>query len=179
MNLVLIGYRGTGKSTVARLLAATLGWERVDTDELIEQATGREIREIFATDGEAAFRDLESQAIKGCAGRRRTVIATGGGAVLRPENRHALRESGRLVWLTAPPSVIIGRLREDPGTASRRPPLTSADGLDEILRVLAEREPVYRSCADLTIDTQGRSPQEVTETILSQLKHDILVENCP
>src|SRR4051812_17648318 len=102
-RLFLIGYRGTGKSTVGPLLAAALGWEFADADDLIEAAAGRSVADIFAAEGEAGFRDREAAALAElCRGERR-VVATGGGAVLRPANRELLAASGFVAWLTAPP----------------------------------------------------------------------------
>src|SRR5262245_20065648 len=126
MNLSLIGYRGTGKTTVARLLALQLGWEWVDADVEIQLRAGKSIATIFADDGETAFRDLESLVTVALAGRNRIVIATGGGVVLREENRRRLRLSGKVVWLMAAPQTIMARMAQDSSTGERRPALTKA-----------------------------------------------------
>jgi shikimate kinase len=170
MNVVLIGYRGTGKSTVARILAERLGWPWFDSDERIESLAKRTIAEIFADDGEEAFRDWETQVVRDLATRQQCVLALGGGAVLREANRGALANSGRVVWLTAPPEVLWQRIREDHGTAARRPSLTPQGGITEITATLAAREPIYRQCADAVVDTCGRTPEEVVGAILEQLK---------
>src|SRR5262245_52270763 len=134
VRIILIGYRGTGKTTVGRLLAERLGWEFADADDHIEASAGRSIAAIFATEGEgeAAFRDYEAAAIRELCQCERIVIATGGGAVLRPDNRELLRSAGFVAWLTATPETIWERLRGDPTTAARRPNLTPAGGIDEV-----------------------------------------------
>ena len=166
MNITLIGYRGTGKSTVARLVASRLGWNWVDADECLEERAKQTISEIFASEGEAGFRVRESALLNELTARDQTVIAAGGGAVLRPENRLAIRRCGFTVWLVASPSTIQQRVSLDPSSASRRPPLTSHRELDEIRHLLAQREPLYRECADLTVDTDRQSPDQVAEQIV-------------
>ncbi|MCE9545663.1 MAG: shikimate kinase [Planctomycetia bacterium] len=169
MNLVLIGYRGTGKTSVARHLAERLGWTSLDTDVEIERVAGRSIAELFADEGQEAFRDCETAAVTAAAGGDRQVIAVGGGAVLRPQNRHILSAAGKLVWLTASPETIHRRLTADPATPGQRPDLTSSGGLTEIRTVLADRESVYRQCADLEVDTEGKDLAAVAEEILGRL----------
>jgi shikimate kinase len=168
MNLFLIGYRGTGKSAVARLLAERLGWPWVDADDEIERRAGKAIAQIFADDGEPAFRDWETQVIADLAKRDQSVIALGGGAVMRPENREAIRQQGYFVWLCASPETIWRRLQADAATASRRPNLTAAGGITEIIATLHEREPIYRQCAQFSVDTENKSPAEVADAILAQ-----------
>jgi shikimate kinase len=164
-SIFLIGYRGTGKSTVARLLAARLGWNWLDADAVLEARAGRTVREIFADEGEAGFRDHEAQVLKELAGCQRCVIATGGGVVLRHENRRLMRSAGPVIWLTADAETIWKRLQEDATTAERRPALT-VGGLAEVRQLLEIREPWYRECASLTVDTAGRSPEDVAVWIL-------------
>lgn len=167
-NVALIGYRGTGKSTVARLLALRLGWDWVDADVEIELRAGKSIAAMFADDGEAAFRDLESAVVADLARRERTVIALGGGAVLREANPAALAASF-VVWLRASVEAICARLAADPTTADRRPNLTVGGGRAEIEALLAEREPIYRRAAALVVDTDDKTPAEVAEAIFFQL----------
>ena len=169
MNLILIGYRATGKTTLARLLAERLGWSWVDLDEQIERAAGKPIAQIFAEDGEPAFRDLESKTVKEWCGRDAVVVAAGGGAPLREENRRAMKAAGKVIWLTASPQTIHARMQADATTAARRPALTATGGLEEIVRLLAQREPIYRQTADLVIDTEDRSPEWLVDELLGRL----------
>lgn len=172
--LVLIGYRGTGKTSVAQHVALALGWDWVDADVEIELRAGKSIREIFADEGEPAFRDLESLVLSVLLRRRQTVLATGGGAVLRSENREMLAHVARTgqayrVWLTASVETILARLEADAATRERRPALTNAAPADEVRKLLAEREPWYRECADLTVDTNDRSLSDVAQAIVRGL----------
>lgn len=171
--LVLIGYRGTGKSTVAHELAQRLGWPAVDLDDEIERAAGKSIADIFADDGEEPFRDFESAALACSLERRPLVLATGGGVVGRAANRQLLRAAasagGRVVWLRATPQTIAQRLAADMATQSRRPNLTSAGGLGEIVSLLARRTPWYQECADLVVDTECKLPAAVAAEIVGSL----------
>src|SRR5580698_10732446 len=141
MNLVFIGYRATGKTTLARHLAQRLGWEWIDADVEIEQRAGKSIARIFAEDGEPVFRDLEATVIAELCGREEIVLAAGGGAPLREASRRAMRQSGHVVWLTATPPTILARMTADATTAARRPNLTDRAPLEEIVQVLGRREP--------------------------------------
>jgi shikimate kinase len=165
----LIGYRGTGKSTVAAELASGLGFDWVDADDEVERRAGKSIAAIFAVDGEAAFRDLEAQVVAELCGRKRTVVALGGGAVLREENRTAIRAAGPVVWLTASVDAIAARLAADESTSNRRPNLTNSGGRAEIEAVLAERTPIYRACATLVVDTERKTPSDVADEIMASL----------
>lgn len=169
MIITLIGYRGTGKSTVGRLLAARLGWACIDTDDEVQQLTGRSISDIFQSEGEPSFRRYESQVIQHVARRHKLVVAAGGGAVLDPENRRLLSVAGPIVWLTASVATLQQRLHHDPLSAAQRPALTGDTPAEEISRVLAERLPIYEACADVTIDTEGRTPRELVDQILAAL----------
>jgi shikimate kinase len=164
----LIGYRGTGKSTVAKLLASKLGWTWVDSDEEIERRAGKSIKEIFQDGGEPAFRDWESTVIADVLQRDKLILSLGGGAGLRPQNRAAIRR-GQVIWLTADPRTIELRVSGDPSTSARRPNLTTAGGLAEIEHLLSLREPLYRECADGAVDTVGRTPDQVVDEIVCLL----------
>jgi shikimate kinase len=168
MNLVLIGYRGTGKTTVARLLARQLSWDWVDSDVEVELRAGRSIAAIFADSGEATFRDLESAVLGELLERPDTVIAAGGGAVVRPENRHLLAKAGAVAWLTARVETILTRIAADTATASQRPNLLSG-GESEVRQLLAERMPLYSSCATVEVTTDERSPADVAAEILARV----------
>jgi len=163
--VVLIGYRGSGKTAVGRLLAERLGWAFVDTDSIVETEAGLSIAEIFAARGEADFRRRESAIIARVADAPHQVISAGGGAVSDPANVAHLRRTGRIVWLTAPAEVLWERIRDDPGSRQTRPDLTETGGLDEVRRLLAAREPGYRQAADLSVSTQDRSPHQVAAAV--------------
>jgi shikimate kinase len=160
----LVGYRGTGKSTVARLLAGRLGWDWLDADQVLEQRAGQSIRDVFAAEGEAGFRAREAAILEELCRCQRHVIATGGGVILKEENRRRLRDAGAVVWLVADADTIWQRLQADAGTAQRRPALT-VGGLAEVQELLRAREPLYRECADWSVETAGRSPGEVVDLI--------------
>ena len=168
-NVILIGYRGTGKTTVGRLLAKRLNWAFVDADDEVECAAGKSIAEIFAEDGEVAFRDLEQQTVADLTQRPNTVVSLGGGAVLRSENRAAIRAGGSVIWLTASPTTIHARMNADATTGARRPNLTSQGGLAEIEELLQQREAFYRECADLEIDTDDVAIDDLAVKILDAL----------
>jgi shikimate kinase len=169
MNIVLIGYRATGKTTLARLLAARLGCDWIDADVEIERRAGKSIAEIFAADGEPAFRDLEEQVIADLSARPRLVLAAGGGAPMRESSRRAMRQGGKVVWLTARPETILARMTGDATTAGRRPNLTDKDPLEEIVHLLRRREPVYRESADLVVDTEQKAPEQIADEILGRI----------
>lgn len=164
----LIGARGSGKTTVARLLAGQLGWEWVDLDAEVEAAAGRSVARIFREAGETDFRAREAKALAGVRGRLRLVVATGGGIVLMPENRRLLRETGVVVWLTGDAETLWERTSGDPGSAQRRPDLAGG-GLDEMRQVLAAREALYRECASFAVSTAGRTPAELADEIAARL----------
>ncbi|QDT00108.1 shikimate kinase [Adhaeretor mobilis] len=167
--LALVGYRGTGKTTVAQYLARTLSWDWVDADVEIELAAGKSIAAIFADDGEKAFRDLEVEVVEQLLDRKDTIVALGGGAVLREETRKKLRTVQATVWLKASVETIEGRIFGDETTAGRRPNLTNAGGRNEIVTLLAERTPIYTECATLEVDTDSKAPAEIAEAILKKL----------
>lgn len=168
--VTLIGYRGTGKTTVARLLAERLGTSWIDADVVLEARIGCTIAELVHGRGEAVFRDTEAQVLADLLATERGVLATGGGVVLREANRALLRERGRpVVWLDAPVDVIRRRLAADPGTVDRRPALGGGDPLAEVEQAVHAREPLYRSCADWTFDTGAARPADVAAGIAAWL----------
>ena len=165
--ILLVGYRGTGKSAAGRALAARLGWGFADADEHVEAAAGTSIADVFAAEGEPGFRDRESAALAELCRLDRHVVSTGGGVILRPANRDRLKSAGFVAWLTARPETIHARLRADPTTAARRPKLTALGDVEEVRQLLAAREPLYRETAAFQIATDDLSPEAVADAILS------------
>jgi shikimate kinase len=165
MHLYLTGFRGSGKSTIAHRLAATLGRSACDLDRAIERSAGRSVRELFEREGESRFRDLESAVLLAAAESIvPQVIALGGGAILRPSNRALIARTGRCVWLRVSLDALVDRLTADQTTAAYRPPLTQLTLPQEVEQLLAQREPLYREVADLIVDGD-QSPDEVVRQI--------------
>lgn len=162
-HVILVGLMGAGKTVVGRCCAERLGRELVDTDELVEAAAGVPITEIFAAEGEEGFRAREVQAVTDAlAAPEPAVIACGGGVVLDPGNRRRLADGGFVVWLTAPPRLLAERVASD----DSRPLLSGRDPAEELARLTHVREPAYEAVADVVVDTDGRSPEEVTDAVL-------------
>lgn len=167
MNIVLIGYRGTGKSTVGKILAERLGRSLVSTDAEIIKRAGLTIPEIVQRFGWDHFRDLESEVCRELATKDGLVIDTGGGAILREHNIRSLKTHGTLFWLTASVATITARIGGD----TQRPSLTSAKSfLEEIQDVLRERTPKYAAAADHRVETEGRSVEQVADVILAAIR---------
>ena len=163
-RIVLIGYRGTGKSSIGRHMASTLGFDHVDVDTLIEENEGRSIPEIFADEGEDGFRSIETRIISRLPDTP-GVISTGGGAILRSENIRELRRKSQVILLTSTEEMII---RRTAGTS--RPSLTGLSLKEEIHSTLEERMPLYRSAADLIYDSSGKKPREAAGEILQMIR---------
>lgn len=164
MNIVLIGYRGTGKSTVGKLVAQRLGYEVVSTDAEIVKREGATIPEIVRQYGWEPFRNRESEVCRDLGGKDRLVIDTGGGAILREENVQALKANGVLVWLTAEVKTIVRRIGGD----DQRPSLTGTKSfVDEIEEVLQQRLPKYQAAADQVISTDELSPTEIADRVIT------------
>ena len=159
-NLILTGFMGTGKSVVGQLLAEQLGRPFVDTDALIEEQAGQSINDIFAQQGVAAFRRMESAVVQELAGRTGLVIATGGGTLVDPKNRARMMDTGTVVCLSAHPEEILARVNDN----DRRPLLQVPDPHEAVEQLLAQREPAYRA-VPWQIDTTGLSPQAVADRI--------------
>ena len=164
MNIVLIGYRGAGKSAVGRRLAARLGRTLVSTDAEVVKRADRTIPEIVAKEGWEYFRDLESDICRELADRDQLVIDTGGGAILRPQNVEALMKNGTVFWLEASVGTITKRIGRD----TQRPSLTGTKSfVDEIQDVLRERTPKYQAAADHVIRTEDQPIDQLVETLLT------------
>ncbi len=166
LNLYLIGYRGCGKSTLAPLVAAGLGWIPRDSDHIIQANANQTIAEIFAHWGEPEFRKLESRTIAEISQSRQQVVAMGGGAILAAENRDRLRQTGKTVWLKAPAELLWQRINQDPASSHQRPNLTNQDGLSEINELLLKREPLYQQTSDWSIEIEGRTVETVSDLIV-------------
>jgi shikimate kinase len=168
-NIVLIGFMGSGKSTVGRDLHQRLGYPLTDMDRLIEETMGKKIPEIFKEEGEAAFRDFETLQLLEISKQTdmRQIISTGGGIVVRPENRSLLRNLGYVVWLQAPEEVIYERTSRN----QDRPLLNHMDARERISTLLAEREPWYRETAHLKIDTSELDSKEIATGILESARY--------
>ena len=173
MTITLIGYRGVGKSTIAPLLASRLGWNWADVDALIEQQAGRSIAEIFAAEGEPGFRAREAGVLSELLSQDRLIIAAGGGAILDPHSRQAIRHAGPAIWLTASLDSIFARVHGDVTTAGRRPSLTGTDPRTEIETLLAIRTPLYAETATQTVDTEARSPAAIVDEIVFALPRSL------
>jgi shikimate kinase len=164
-NIALCGFMGTGKSSVGRMVAEQLRFAFLDTDTVIEARAGKSIAQIFSEDGEVAFRDLEKRIVKELALRDRTVIATGGGLVVDPENMASLKEHAYVVCLWASPETIWARVKNQ----SHRPLLNEPEPLEKIRRLLAERAPFYKQ-SNVLLNTEIRSLREVAQQVLHQFR---------
>ena len=164
-HVALVGLSGTGKTTVAPMLARARGLRVVDLDRELEQRAGRDAATVFAEDGEEAFRDLESDELRRALDGPPAVIATGGGVVVRPANRQLLRERSRVVWLRADPEELVGRVA---GSRQERP-LLGGDAATALRRLARERDPLYREVADLVVEVGGRAPATVAEQLDREL----------
>ena len=169
MNIILTGYRCTGKTSTGRRLSARLGRPLFDTDDLILHRTGRTVEEIVAAGGWPAFRDAERAVIRNLSLLDGGIIATGGGALLDPRNVEYLRNNGLFIWLVADSATIAGRLEKDQASGNRRPSLSGKPVEQEVQEILAQREPIYRGIADLTLDPASRGVEEVTTAICRRL----------
>ena len=166
-RIFLVGYRATGKTTVGRLVARSLGWGFIDADSHLEATCGKTVRDLFRDEGEGGFRDRESAVLEELATAEafdHSVVSTGGGVVIRPANRAHLRR-GFVARLTACAATIHDRMTAD--AAGARPNLTPGGGLAEVEALLAAREPWYREVSDVTVETEGRSPEDAAGDIVT------------
>ncbi|MHB8809036.1 MAG: shikimate kinase [Desulfobulbaceae bacterium] len=169
-RIILTGFRGTGKSAVGRKIAERTGFIFIDTDDTLEEELGCSVCDFVKRAGWPAFREQERLLLARLAGVRQAVIATGGGAIMHQTEWQELRKNSRVIWLRATAATIRQRLDQDCETATQRPSLTGCDPLAEIESVLAEREPLYRTGSDMSIDTDDRSEDEIVVLI-----HELLM----
>ena len=170
MNIVLIGYRCCGKTSVGKILSAKLDREFIDTDDLIVEKACCNIDEIVSGHGWDHFREIEKGVIKEVSIMENVVIATGGGAVINEENIENLKVNGFIVWLYADIDTIKKRLNEDKTSADNRPSLTGDDPSDEIKKVLEQRKPLYMKASDMSVDTSQLDIIEIADMIIEKLE---------
>jgi shikimate kinase len=164
-NIFLVGFMGAGKTTVGRILAAKLGYRYCDSDKVIETKAGKSVSDIFSALGESHFRELESETLESLSGKIKQVIATGGGAVMRDRNWDAMKKGGVTIYLSAPFDALWDRVKH-----SKIRPLLNVDNPIEASReLLLKRAPFYER-ADLTIDTEGLSVEEIASRITKKLR---------
>jgi shikimate kinase len=168
-----MGFRGTGKTSVGRLLAARLGGPFLDSDEMIKASSGKSVREMVAEKGWSSFRREERRVIAELSRNDGCVIALGGGAVLDEENVHNLKGKGLFIWLMAGAQTIVGRLNGDGKTHEQRPSLTGKNPDEEIKSLLQEREPLYARIADCRVETSERTIAEVAEEVFRILGESV------
>ncbi len=170
MNIILIGYRGSGKSAVGSKLAARLKRRFVDTDDLIEERQKIPIIDIVKSHGWDHFRKLEKSIIEEISKDDHLIIAPGGGAVVDPDNVKTLRKNGFIIWLKANRQTLLKRINQDPRTNTQRPTLTGKGGLKEIEETISQREPFYEKASEIQIDTSMLAVEAVVDGILAVLK---------
>lgn len=170
MHLILIGMRGSGKTTVGRLAAQLLDRPFVDIDERVVLRTGETISSIFATSGEPAFRALEAAVIEQALGERPCVISVGGGAVLSDENRRRMRAGGHCIWLRAAAETLAARISADPATRALRPSLTGQAPAVELETLLRVRQPLYEQVACASVNTDTLAVAEVAALVVRRFR---------
>ncbi|MDR2761715.1 MAG: shikimate kinase [Planctomycetaceae bacterium] len=169
--MILVGYRATGKTTVASILSDRFLIPAIDSDKEIEREAGKSIAEIFASCGEIVFRDMEESIISRLLLRGDSMIlSTGGGVILRESTREKLRLSGKVVWLQASPEIILGRMQADSKSKTTRPSLTSLPPLDEIIELLEKRKSLYEQVSTISINTDNLTPTQIADQCEKFLK---------
>jgi shikimate kinase len=169
MNLFLIGYRCSGKTTTGKSIAATIQWSFVDSDIRVINACGKSVQDIIDTEGWDAFRRMERSTIKQICTNDRQVVATGGGVVLDADNIKAMKSSGMVVWLGASAATIRKRMLQDKSSGHFRPALTDRGRIEEIEGMLLQRKPYYQSASDFIIQTDNVPVNEIAQTIIEIL----------
>lgn len=170
MIITLIGFRGSGKSSVGPLLAERLNMTFVDTDQQIEKITQKSIPNIFAEQGEEYFRKVEAETLQTIYQKENQVVATGGGAVLNLQTRLLIQQNGPVIWLQADAETTLKRIQKDQAAGAARPALTNLDFQQEVVTLLEQREPIYRDLSNIQIDTVDATPEQIVELILPLIK---------
>ncbi len=165
-NIILIGFMGSGKTSIGRLVAQRLGFQFVDTDAVVVEQAGLQIAEIFAKQGEPWFREQETAALRRIGILNRTVVSTGGGIVLRRENRELLRELGLVVWLTASEEVIFERVSRN----KKRPLLQTDDPRATVHELLEQRRPLYEGAAQFTLDSSTLAHDAAADAVIAEAR---------
>lgn len=165
-NIFLIGFMGAGKSTIARTLQRELGFPLVEMDERIVQEQGMSINDIFAQYGEAHFREIESQLVVDLGKQEPSIVSCGGGVVVRPENMQNMKKSGRIVLLKASPETIFERVKN----STDRPILNGHMNVEYIAELMEKRRVLYEEAADITIQTDGKTREQICEEIIGKLR---------
>ncbi len=173
MNLFLIGYRCTGKTTIGKSIAMTMDWSLVDSDILVIKEYGKSIKDIIDTEGWEAFRRMERSTLKQICTKDRQVVATGGGVVLDKANIKAMKTSGMVIWLGATAETIQKRMLQDKNTGNFRPALTDKGRMEEIEDMLLKRNPYYESASDFCIQTDDVPLNEINAIIIQRIKDKI------
>jgi shikimate kinase len=164
-NILLIGFMGSGKSTISSELSNILNMKEIDMDQYIEEKEGRAIKEMFETDGEEYFRNRETQAVNDFKSLKSVIISCGGGAVLRQENVEAMKEKGKIVLLTASPETTFERVK----SSSDRPILNGNMNIEFIKQLMEKRADKYKQAADITITTDNKTVQEICNELIASL----------
>lgn len=165
-NIFLVGFMGAGKSTIARTLQRELGFPLVEMDERIVQEQGMSINDIFAQYGEAHFREIESQLVVDLGKQEPSIVSCGGGVVVRPENMQNMKKSGRIVLLKASPETIFERVKN----STDRPILNGHMNVEYIAELMEKRRALYEEAADITIQTDGKTREQICEEIIGKLR---------
>lgn len=172
MNIFLIGYRGTGKTAVGKILAEKRKQDFIDADLALEKENDISISEMVAEHGWGYFRQKERETlIRLCKGDHQ-IIATGGGVILNPENIRIMRENGKVIWLKASAETVTSRILKDEKTASQRPALTDKGVMDEIEETLSFRRPLYEKAADFSVDTDGMGLKTICKSLMEKIGGD-------